>query len=71
MTKEEIQKNTHGDVYTIDEFLNLTDDGVIIPYDGNGYFHDGEKETRISVWNEEITYDEVIAKYPYIVWYNR
>ena len=46
-------------------------DGSIIPYDGMGRFHDGENETRISIFSKEVSFYEALVKYPYICWYNK
>ena len=59
-----------GEVLTINEFAELCDEGYINEYDGIGYFHDGENRTKISVWNEDLTWDE-IQKFPYVIWYNK
>lgn len=69
-TKEEIQKTCIGDVFTLEEFAEEVCDGGINSYDGNGYFHDGENETCISVWRDDLTMGE-IKKYPYVCWYNK
>lgn len=71
ITLGEIKKNTFGNVYTIEDFITLCDDGYITPYDGVGYFHDGDKETDISVFNTTLRPEDVWDKYFYIVWYNK
>ena len=77
-TIEEIRVELDCDVYTIEDFSDLIDNGYLISYDGNGYFHNGEQETNISVWDdsyfEGMTPDEIdafLSKHPYITWYNR
>ena len=77
-TIEELKAELNCDIYTTEKFNNLIDDGYFIPYDGNGYFHNGEQETNISVWDdsyfENMTSDEInnfLSKHPYITWYNR
>lgn len=70
-TKEQVQQeNNIGDVFTTAEFAEYVERGSFNPYDGNGYFHDGEKETTISVWNQQITSKEAM-RYPYVCWYNK
>jgi len=59
-----------GDIFTLEEFMHLHELGFITSYDGRGYFHNGENETDISVWDETITLEEA-KKYPYICWYNK
>lgn len=59
-----------GDMYTREEFGRMIEEGLFIPYDGKGYFHDGTKETNISVWDTSLTPEDV-EKYPYVVWYNK
>ena len=69
-TLEEVQAECFGDVFTLEKFMEYLDNGYFISYDGNGYFHDGEKETDISVWDPTLTWDDV-KNYPYVTWYNR
>lgn len=68
--KKQIAHETHANVYTKKEFVQLVDEGMFIPYDGIGYFHDGTNETDISVWDNSLTAKDV-EKYPYVCWYNR
>ncbi len=71
MTKKELQKNTFGSVYTIEEFCNLCEEGYITNYDGWGYFlSDDGIESNLSVFNLKVT-PEYAAKYNFIVWYNK
>lgn len=69
-TLKEVQAECFGDVFTLEKFMEYLENDYIIPYDGNGYFHDGEKETDISVWNPTISWNDV-KNYPYVTWYNR
>ena len=67
-TIEQIQKEIpYGDVYLSNQFRLDAEDGYFIPYEGVGYFHDGENETDYCVWDvkQEIEFN----KYPYVVWY--
>lgn len=59
-----------GNVFTLNEFAELYHEGYIIEYDGNGYFHDGEHRTNISVWDSSLTWKD-IQKFPYVCWYNK
>ena len=67
---EQVQSEEFGDVYTLEQFADMVEEGGIMPYDGNGYFHDGEKKTDVSVWTRNLTWDD-IKNCPYVVWYNR
>ena len=74
-TKEQIMSEGHcgrceGDVFTLCEFIEMTKRQIILPYDGSGYFHDGENETDKSVWDEDLSILE-LRKYPYVCWYNK
>lgn len=55
---------------TKEEFCQKIANGYINSFDGGGYFHDGEIETDISVWDRSLTWDDV-KEYPYICWYNK
>lgn len=73
-TKEQIARETDildiNDIFTLDEFEDAIDCGGINCNDGEGYFHDGENETEISVWNPKLTWDDV-KDFPYVCWYNK
>ena len=60
----------YGEVMTTKEFAQAVKDKYFIPYDGFGYFHDGEQETKHSVWKHKIT-KRTLEKYPYVIWYNK
>lgn len=64
------QEIPEADVYTVNEFSDLIDCGGIGNYDGQGYFHNGENETVLSVWDDTISWEQV-KNFPYICWYNR
>lgn len=49
-TKEQVQAETFGEVFTVDEWINACNKDLFNRYDGHGYFHDGENKTTISVW---------------------
>ena len=69
-TIEEVKTECkYADVMTKEEFLQEVTNGFYNSFDGCGYFHDGEKETNISVWDRSLTWND-IKKYPYICWYN-
>lgn len=45
----------YGKVMTIKEFCQKVADGFYNSFDGCGRFHDGEKETDITVWDRSLT----------------
>lgn len=68
-TLEQIQKeHPYGMIYLTEDFIDIVLDGGFAPCDGIGYFHDGDKETKISVWSD-LKYEDII-NYPYVCWYN-
>lgn len=72
-TKEQVQAEEKiGDVFISDEFTEEVNDGCFMPYDGFGYFHDGENETEVGVFDGDGYYRYDAAKqYPYVIWFNR
>jgi hypothetical protein len=71
-TKEQIKKEKEScHVYTLYEFAELVINNYITPYDGYGYFHNGEKETDKEVFNKDYFSSEDFELYPYICWYNK
>ena len=70
-TIEQIKKEIDcGHVFSIDDFTECVEEGCFIPYDGIGYFHDGENSTGISVWSIDLNKWNKM-KYPYVIWYNK
>ena len=70
-TIEEVRAECeYGEVITTKEFCQEVANGFYNSFDGCGRFHDGEKETDISVWDRSLTWDD-IKKYPYVCWYNK
>lgn len=70
-TIEEIQAECeYAHVMTIKDFCQNVANRWINSFDGDGRFHDGEKETTISVWDDSLTWNDV-KKYPYVCWYNK
>lgn len=66
-TKEQVQQECkYGDVFTTEEFWMHVEYGSFNEYDGTGYYHDGENETDLSVWN----YPNKKGM-PYVCWYNK
>lgn len=70
-TIRQIERETSSDVYTLSDFNNLRDMKFITSYDGQGYFHNGEEETNISVWDTTLSPEDIQSKYPYVCWYNK
>lgn len=69
--KKELQKNTFGSVYSIDEFCELCNNCSITNNDGFGYFlSDDGIESDKSVFNPTVT-PEYAKRYNFIVWYNK
>lgn len=60
-----------GYVFTVDEFIEMIEDGSIDIYneDNYGYYHDGEIETEERVYFDKQSLKEAKEKYPYICWY--
>ena len=72
-TKEELEKEYDekgcGFVYTVEEFARCIKLGFYNIYDGNGYFHDGEKRTDYNVWDNTLP-KGFASNFPYVIWYN-
>ena len=71
LTKEQVQEQCDGNVYTLEEFCSLCDEGLINSSDGHGYFHDGIKETEADVFSNKIDSEYVWKNYLYVCWYNK
>ncbi len=67
-TLEQVQKETKcGEVFTFEDFFKQIGN-TFTRKDGIGYFHDGEKETRVSVWCGILSLEE-LKRYPFVCWY--
>ena len=69
-TLDEVKKEM-GDsceVMTSEEFKKCVECGGFIPWDGDGQYHNGIKETDINVWDDD---DKINTCFPYVCWYNR
>ena len=77
-TLEQLQEEygDNGDVFRTEEFSDYIERGVFNRFDGEGFFHDGERRTDISIWDDTAnlhftTWEEFLKTYPYIIWYNK
>ena len=72
-TLEEIQAEQKlGTVYATEDFIEEVKKGKFIVYFGEGYFHDGEKETTVNIWDCGGRFEfEFSKQYPYVCWYNK
>jgi hypothetical protein len=55
-----------GDLFTMEEFVEMTNSGFITPYDGSGNLSDGEFEYEGFKWTQE-----EVDSYTHMVWYNK
>lgn len=70
-TIKQINNEVFGDCFSIKEFAECVKCKEFIPYDGYGFYHDGEKETEEMV---SFNYKDILAhknQYPYVIWYNK
>lgn len=74
--QKEIEKEIPGVwVMTTEEFIKQNEAKNLTRYDGIGMFHDGENETKFSVWDDYPVgldnREDVINAFPYVCWYNK
>lgn len=55
----QIKEKCIGEVFTLDEFMDCIEVGFFNPYDGDGYFRDGENETDMNVWDDNWYWNDV------------
>lgn len=70
MTAKKIQESCDGTVYTREEFRIIVKKGGINCHDGFGHYHDGVKETEVSVFDENGNFTDIL-QYPFVCWYNQ
>ena len=69
---EELKKEYDGKAIamTMSDFIRASDRGSLNPMDGSGIIHNGQTETNLSVWSDEMTIDQM-KEYPYVIWYEK
>ena len=69
---EELQaKLTYGDIMTVDQFIELVEEGSIIDDDGCGAFADWGANKHDPVWCDVEWLQKYRGNYPFVIWYNR
>jgi len=66
----ELEPEDEDEVYTVQEFKELVENGALIDYDGYGYaVKNGKANPNIQIWPSEI--EDIPEDATHIVWYNR
>jgi hypothetical protein len=71
-----IEYDDDAEVFRTEEFSDYIAQGFFNRFDGDGFFHDGEHRTDISIWDDKAdlhftTWEDFLETYPYIIWYNK
>lgn len=61
----------YGDVYTIDEFIDMCECGGFIDYDGHGNYCKDGKCTDIIIKPSDVAQGMVRSEFDSVCWYNR
>ena len=70
-TIQEVQDDLlSGEVFPIDEFLELVEMGELDDEESYGFYHDGEEETNVKVVLDAGDIEDNRDQYPYVIWHN-
>ena len=61
-----VAKYGFGDCYSLDDFMEEVRAGMFTPYDGDGYFYDGEGNQVGNVWDSYIPENA-----EFVLWFNK
>lgn len=61
----------HGDLYTLDAFLEEVNTRGLIDYDGAGYYSTEKKRSDKKAIPSEICKGNIDRSYSHVRWYNR
>lgn len=61
-----------GDLFTLQEFIELCKDGCFIDYDGTGYYAFIDKQSDKEIYpSDVIKKQKVDTKFTHVMWYNK
>lgn len=69
--KIEDEKDTIGDIMTLEDFIDCCKSGGFIDYDGSGAYSVGGKASNIMIYPSDIKHNCVRTDFNEIIWYNR
>lgn len=70
--KVKIEDGCHGDLMTMQEWLECVECGGFIDYDGSGSYSDGEYlYTGMGLLPSDVERGKVILDFSHVMWYNR
>lgn len=61
----------YGDVFVLNDFLEMCKDGSIIDYDGIGYYGYSDKMSRVQAIPSEILKEGINDKFTHVIWFNK
>jgi hypothetical protein len=62
----------YGDVFSIEEFIEMCDEGGFIDYDGHGYYVKDGKESNVMVKPSDITSGYIRDnEFDSVIWFNK
>jgi hypothetical protein len=60
-----------GDLFTLEEFIEMCENNNLIDYDGFGEYSDGKMITNIRVCPSDITDKNIKREWSHVCWYNK
>jgi len=61
----------YGDLYLIEDFSEMCEDGTIIDSDGRGYYATESKKSSIPVDPDEFWTAEHRPEFTHVIWFNK
>jgi hypothetical protein len=61
----------HGDVMSLEQFIECVKSGGFIDYDGFGHYVKDGKESDITIYPSDLKHNAIREDFDTIIWYNR
>jgi hypothetical protein len=60
-----------GDMFSMQEFVRLCNDQLLVNYDGYGHYSLEKEMTNVTILPSDVTTGLYNDSYPFVVWFNR
>lgn len=67
----EFGKEWKGDLMTLEEFIDNCNNGLLIDYDGFGYYATETGKSDIMIYPSDIAMDKYRKDFSHVIWFNR
>lgn len=64
-------KEWKGEIFTIEEFIEMSEDGSLIDYDGVGYYATDEAKSDVEAYPSDFIENLYRKDFTHIIWFNK